>query len=352
MASWGVAIGDLTTEEITPLSCGMVPGIIQTTLRAEIWAMISACRYAAKLNVPCSFCIDNDLLYSRVCRFRARDCWFKANQKDSDLWATLYEAVRSIRHRIDVIIKVVSHQEIHDNLSWVDRWCIRGNNAADSLATYAVFTEPLTWQLWQQVNAEISELQVFKAAVHQTIIQIGKMAIKNRKSYAKEAPPQQPRLTREDIAEVVPLVLPEAVPLRWKFDGLDVFVHWFNSQFDSQSPIRLVSWFQLAILHAFDGHAPFAYRSSSKRWYQGPSPDRCGDFVKRSNHLSKVIRGLYGISESDCRVLHIRPSSEPLQFWTQCIAFRINPSRLQLADDLLQESQRTFRTVKSLRGLD
>ena len=352
LASWGVAIGDPSTDQIQPLSCGMVPGMVQNTLRAEIWAMISACRYAAKMCVPCSFCIDNDLVFKRVCKFKNRECWFKVNQKDSDLWAMLYEAVRSIRHRIDIILKVVSHQEFHDSLPWVDQWCIRGNNAADSIATHAVLVEPRTWQLWQQVHAEISELKTFKMAVHQTIIAVGKKAVRNRKSYANEAPPRQPRITREDIAEIGELKIPDEVPLRWKFHRLPAFVKWFNNNFDHQSPVRLVSWFQLAILHAHDGHAPFAYQSSSKRWFQGPSSDRCGDFVKRSNHLSKVIRGLYGVSKTECRVLHIRPASDVLQFWTQCIAFRICPQKLALADDLLRESQDVYRTVRSLRGLD
>lgn len=237
-------------------------------------------------------------------------------------------------------------------MSWAEGWCVRGNNAADSLATYAVFTEPNTWRLWQQVHAEISDLQIFKAAVHQTILEVGKKAVRNRMTYAKEAPPQQARLTREDISEVGVLVLPEVVPLRWRFQQLPEFVEWYNGLFDSQAPIKLVSWFQLAILHAHDGHAPFAYKASAKRWFQGPSPDRCGDFVKRSNHLSKVIRGLYSISTSDCKVLHIRPASDTLQFWTQCIAMRIRPERLVLADDLMKESQEVYRTVRSLRGLD
>ena len=352
LASWGVALGDPTTDQIAPLSCGMVPGIVQTTLRAEIWAMISACRYAAKLTVPCSFCIDNDLVFTRVCKFRDKDCWFKSNQKDSDLWASLYEAIRCIRPRIDVIVKVVSHQELNDNMPWEEQWCIRGNNAADSLATFAVFREPKTWKLWQQVNAELSELQVFRVAIQQTLIEVGKKAVKNKKSYAAEAPPQPARLNREDISEAEPLALPEFIPLRWRFQKLAEFVDWWNGNFDRQAPIRLVSWFQLAILHAHDGHAPFAYQSSAKRWYQGPSPDRCGDFVKRGNHLSKVVRGLYGISQKSCRVLHIRPASETLQFWTQCLAIRILPSRLELADDLLKESQEVYRTVRSLRGLD
>eukprot|EP00435_Cladocopium_sp_Y103_P036129 s1411_g9.t1 len=46
LASWAVVLANHTFTEFQPLANGLVPGWIQTALRGEIWATISACEFA------------------------------------------------------------------------------------------------------------------------------------------------------------------------------------------------------------------------------------------------------------------------------------------------------------------
>ena len=134
LASWGVVVGNLETMQMWPVASGGVPGVCQTILRAELTAAISACLFAIQCNRQCSLCLDNDVVHRRVRRYQRKECWFKFNQRDADLWEALSLAVRRLGNNLDVVIKVCSHQQGSETFEDVEQWSFQGNAAADSVA--------------------------------------------------------------------------------------------------------------------------------------------------------------------------------------------------------------------------
>ncbi len=351
LASWGVVVGDLETMQTWPVASGGVPGICQTILRAELIAVISACQFAIQCGRQCSLCIDNDLVFRRVRRYQRKECWFKPNQKDVDLWEALYLAIRRLGPKLDVVIKVCSHQCNSNASDEVEQWCFQGNAAADAVAGLALTDNPRLVQQWERLQSQIAALQILREAMHTCMVNVGRRAVTNKPHEGEVDKIHTPRLTREDIHELGPLD-PEVTPtLRWQFADFSKFVRWWNNLVDPTQPVQLVSWFQLTILmeRSLEGH--FLYKKSAKRWYFQSGRGQ-QNLVGRSNSFSRVIQGLYAQQQSTCKIMHIRPASCAIAFWTQCVALKIQPELLQQSDELLMEGQDIYKTVRALRTYD
>jgi hypothetical protein len=90
---------------------------------------------------------------------------------------------------------------------------------------------------------------------------------------------------------------------------------------------------------------------SKKQWVEGERDTKHIDFVRRTNYLSDWVQGVWRSSDRPIKLLHLRPESNVLQFWTQCLALRIRAGLVQLADEVLMESQVKVSSVRSLRHL-
>lgn len=351
LASWGVVVGNLETMQLWPVASGGVPGVCQTILRAELTAAISACLFAIQCNRQCSLCLDNDLVYRRVRRYQRKECWFKPNQRDADLWEALYLAVRRLGNNLDVVIKVCSHQQGNETSDDVEQWCFQGNAAADSVAGLALIDNFELIQQWQRLQAQIEALQILREMMHSTIVKVGRQAVLSRTGKDEPDKIHEPRVTAADVHTLAPLDPDMSPTLRWQFEGLPKFVGWWNSLMDATQDVQLVSWFQLTILLERKLNVHFHYRSSAKRWDMIAGKGE-HNLVKRANSLSRIIQGLYTQQQSAYKILHIRPASCAISFWTQCVAIRILPDLLQQSDELLMEDQDIYRSVRALRTFD
>ena len=352
-ATWGVVLGSWETEQFSPIASGLVPGLVQTAARAEIMAAISACSFAYRLQTPATLCLDNDLVYKRIRKFRQRECHIKPNQKDADLWFDLQHFVRMLGDKLKLIVKVVSHQHITNDLDEADKWIFKGNSAADHLTSNVEFEYPHVRRIWKQVQKDLKCATLFREALHSTIIRVGLQAVRqHRPEYPQEAPARPARFTEADLVAVQPLVLPDDIPLRYRAENLDQVVTWWNHVTQTGDTEQVVSWFQLvALFEHMTRDRGVWYQGSSKRWYSADT-GKYRNFVLRVNGFSRYIQGLYSLKEISIRVLHIKPNSSVICFWTQCVACKLGAELLRQADDILAEAQPIFRKVKELRTLD
>jgi ribonuclease HI len=81
LASWGVILAFPDQETFWPVSSGLVPGWVQTALRGEIWAVISACTLAIATSKPLYLWTDNDLVFKRVKQFQVKRESYKAQSE-------------------------------------------------------------------------------------------------------------------------------------------------------------------------------------------------------------------------------------------------------------------------------
>ena len=108
-ASWGVILAGPQMENFWLISSGLVPGWIQTALRGEIWAVISAGTLALATCKKVSIWTDNDLVFERVKQFRHKERVIKPNQKHADPWSKLQQVVQPLGPQLVAITKVASH---------------------------------------------------------------------------------------------------------------------------------------------------------------------------------------------------------------------------------------------------
>lgn len=149
IAAWGCVLADPDTLTHWPLASGMLPGFLQTLLRAELMAAISACQAAVKSNRAIVVWVDNDLVYKRLSKFRKMSSMIKVNQKDADLWAQLQDAVLSLGDQFLGVMKVVSRQNPSEAADAFEHWAFAANQAADRLAEQTFARFPIIMDLWQ-----------------------------------------------------------------------------------------------------------------------------------------------------------------------------------------------------------
>ena len=159
---------------------------------------------------------------------------------------------------------------------------------------------------------------IFREHVHKVIITVAQRSFTQPREPEEEQVEQRPRIRPDQVQVFIPEPQEQALTSR-RFAITQQFtiLRWFSSIIDPGAPIKMLSWFQLNALFEFQtGLAGIQYKSSSKRYFLIEGEAR-GNFVKRSNNFSRRWRqGIYG---QNCRVLHLRPTSATLKFWTMCI---------------------------------
>lgn len=355
LATWGVALGQLDSDNFFGISGGLVPGWCQTALRGEIWAVISACKFAFYTNRTFELYIDNDQVFRKVQRFRRKRCSLHPNQKDVDLWSLLQQWLMATKPLLQDVTKVVSHQDEMMAKTEGEAWIMRGNSAADSIASRIPQAYPEVFAVWQQLQHDFSTTAVLRQAVHSTIVAVGMQAVQQRpaKQVVNETK-AKPRVQADQIV-CLNLQFPEVteVPLRYKVPRLENFLAWLRGLEDPASPILLISWFQLSILYDHQmKHPGYRYFKSKKRWLEVTPDMKQSNFLNRTNSLARFIQGLYEMIRWQCKVLHVRPASMAIGFWTQCVAIRIRSDCYDMSEQLLKEHQMSFKSVRSLQSID
>ena len=352
LASWGVVIADDQLQDFWPLAGGIVPGHVQTALRGEVTAAISACEFAMQTGRELFLWTDNDLVYKRILRFQKKLCYFKPNQKDADLWKTLYDRVRQLGALFQGITKVCSHQDASTAEDEYEEWVFRGNVAADHVAETAVYQHVGIYKLWQSLQQEIAQIHLLRNHIHKTLILVGKHAVRAGTSKTPDKQHAE-RISREEIAEADFSAIPfDNLPNKYMYPHAEELLGWLAQLIDPSEPVRCVSWFQVNVIFEHQTRrAGVRHIKSKKQWVEGERDMKHTDFVRRTRYLADWIQGIWKHFQRPLKLLHLRPESNVLQFWTQCLALRIRSGLLQLADEVLMEAQPKVTSVRSLRHL-
>ena len=351
LSTWGVALGQFHDLQPWPLASGVVSGWIQSSLRGELSAVIAACNAGLQCDRPLVLWIDNDLVFRRVKTMQEKGGWVKPNQKDADLWIIVQRQIQALGPRLQQVCKVVSHQDHAGADSNAEQWIFAGNDAADALATAAIANYPALQQTWNTLQSDLGNLRVLRQAVHQTLIKVGRHAI-----YSKSKPQQTesrgPRITQDDIPEfALPDFRSNPVADLYSFEGVETVCRWLETLVQQPESPKLISWFQLNALFEHQTGLPGVINNTKTKQWSCLACRTQQNFVQRTNRLSRWIQGVVASSGGSCRPRHLRPQSQAVQFWTQCLRIRLSGELLDLADRLLSAHQPHYNSVQSLRGI-
>ena len=114
LASWAFCIANLEADRFDSGASGILSGMYQTPLRAEIQAAVEAIKFACQHGRKFCLWTDNQQVFDRIKRYilpEARPPLPK--QRDHDLWGLLFSCVGRGRELFQDVVKVVSHLDIH-----------------------------------------------------------------------------------------------------------------------------------------------------------------------------------------------------------------------------------------------
>ena len=262
LAGWAV----LNASTDTVLSCGVLPGQLQTTPRAELTAIISALRWVLLTRTQATLWVDAKNIVSGVQVLLAGRGLFRDD--NLDLWHTVKGLVQQLPGDGVRIVHIPSHLDETLTESPLEDWIARMNNHVDLQAQLVNSNRPLDFlevhsraydhQQWQQRTLRALRAVHFGIAAAQMKAE-GQSDMGD--SLGPSEPALPPGLHREEL-------LSESLSIGWRTQLQQVQcklpISFFSDvcQFlialdDASETIFTVSWLELVFVHELMGGFDF-----------------------------------------------------------------------------------------------
>lgn len=112
---------------------GWLFGLCQTSVRAELYAVSRAIRYAAVHSQPIHVWSDCQAVVSRLGRLLTGGK-VRPNSPNADLWLRIAEDLASVGSSAVQITKVAAHKDVKLAMSPLEEWCFLHNQFSDHAA--------------------------------------------------------------------------------------------------------------------------------------------------------------------------------------------------------------------------
>ena len=191
LATWGWVLGDLTLQTCWPLADGGVPGLWQSVVRAEIFAVLSVTRFISRYPRRTRIWCDNQLVVDRLQQALDGQLVCGSTLHDHDLWSRVQFYLRNCASFVSVH-KVYSHQE-QAGLSDAEAWIVEGNQAADDTANLAYQALPPHVQTaWRHASSLTGRLHSAHLSLVQHMSRVAQLSIQFGKVRLVDAPLHPP----------------------------------------------------------------------------------------------------------------------------------------------------------------
>ena len=194
LASWSVVLGSLALQELpTALCSGVLPTIIQTSFRAEIFAFLNALRIVEASQGD--FCVWTDCegVRTRVLKFLDGAAPPSAMASNCDLWKPLWQLLQQVKGRVQVR-KVPAHDDCDRAQDVVHEWAVIQNDAADAAAKLANMTRSEEfWALWDSVRLQCNVESRRAETILALHAAVGHKASRSKSNFSKNSFSCNPR---------------------------------------------------------------------------------------------------------------------------------------------------------------
>eukprot|EP00438_Fugacium_kawagutii_P016731 Skav205930 [mRNA] locus=scaffold2739:23288:24878:- [translate_table: standard] len=178
VASWACtcAGGQLLDRAHELLAAGVVPGLLQTAYRGELWATYTACLAIQDLRCAVTLWSDNGAVVYGL-RKLLRGKKVRPNRPHRDLWDKIAAVVARIGSRLRVC-KVLSHADLDRATDECEQWAFWHNAIVDGYAHLANQTRGSAFQrLWQQVKEALDHQRQDLKAVLQVHLRTARASL-------------------------------------------------------------------------------------------------------------------------------------------------------------------------------
>ena len=328
ITSWGWVLGDIQEGHFWPVAEGGTPGLWQTVVRAEIFAVLSVIRFVRQFPRKTRIWCDNQLVVDRLQQLldNKLDCTYLLH--DHDLWTQIERSIDGHRHLVSVR-KVCSHQDV-GNLSAAEEWIASGNIAADTAATNAFnVLPPSVRDLWAKASADIKVLHQAHHSMLQHMARVSFLSIQFGKQRLVDAAPepyQQP--PQVFLAECV-CEAARKLTRSFQFEGSERVFQWLKQIEDVEAPVKQICFPELLI--AFQQQTGlvgvesiYTTKHNHRQWRLRSHFDEYS-FGEVHRSFSAFCCSIIKLAKPGWKITHGRSSSYRFQYWTGILVVAIQP---------------------------
>ena len=345
-AAWAVtmALSDGATLDHVVLGCGHLAGLIQTSYRSELTAMLVALKVAGQAQVHTRIWTDCQAVLSKFQKI-AKGWTPGCNTSHGDLWHQVVDAYRSLPCGMVQCGKVISHGDGGQSTSFVEDWCFWHNQLVDSAAS--AFNQKRSDRFWTDWHKVASDL-VFHRQVHYDILQV---ILKVGQIESKFLGQQHVSGTDASVGRHTGGPANGHVPLQWEFSdtlikrcltsNLVPLHHWWTKVVVPAFTTERYEWIsgiQMYIDYCFavGGQGPIMHKG---RWLEGT--DEVWDqytsasFSRRIKMFLTLWKAYIKENRLVVPAALKRPRSAGASFWCQCYQLPWSTERLLDVDRIL-----------------
>lgn len=349
-AAWSVVFAPaeaLSADECRVVDSGVLPGLIQSAYRAEVYAVLRALESCRCLTSKVSLWSDCEAVIKRL-RKCIKGYMPRVNSPHADLWIQIFHLISQYPFGHVCVFKVAAHCNEHDATNCVEEWCHRNNNLADRTAVRANFLRPASfWTLLEQHLDALTVAREISRHVQHVQLEISRVQVR----YA------------DDIETPCVQVAWEPVPaceVDWSFHCLPaaaarwygqrmvrLLVSWFFQCVDPvASPVVWISHYQLYL--DFQMATGEVGPIHLKTWADGSALPLVGlrdfPFKRRVRWFIKVLREILRHMHISIPMKSGRPHSESIAMHTGIWAIPWPKLRVDLVDSWICERLQSAAT--------
>ena len=199
VAAWGVVLASPFHANWTfgcqgVLGCGPLPGLVQTSYRAELYALGFILHHAALQGAKVQVFSDCLGVINRFYLLTWGKSKLKVNSASSDLWQWVLNSVEKLGLENIQLHKTPAHRKVASAVTRHEAWLFWNNGAADSVAKSANLNR--STMFWQRWEAHVRSVMAADELHRQTVLLHLRVAMKSVGDDAKQ--------TLDEVAVAVP----------------------------------------------------------------------------------------------------------------------------------------------------
>ena len=367
-ASWAVtmALTDGATLDHAVLGCGHLSGLIQTSFRSELTALIVALQVVQKKGVRARIWTDCQAVlnkYHKVSRGWTPSC----NSSHSDLWTQVVDIFRALPVGIVSCGKVVSHGDCNQTTSGIEDWCFWHNQLADAAA--GSFNQRRSEQFWVDWQRAATDL-VFYRQVHEdillVILKVGQLEANFLGKKLQGANEAHPGVRHSGGPDPARIAGDGHVPLEWKWSeklskrcllsNLMPLHRWWTTVVVPMFATERYEWISgiqmyIDFCFAVNGQGPIMLHGRWQEWNdQVWQLHATTTFARRIKMFLTLWKAYITDNHLVVPAVLRRPRSAGVAFWCQCYQLPWPSERLLEVDRiLLQINGRQLPTLANVQ---
>eukprot|EP00438_Fugacium_kawagutii_P033613 Skav216189 [mRNA] locus=scaffold5649:139693:141654:- [translate_table: standard] len=368
LAAWGAVLA-APCDEHWAMDCpdvlggDVLPGLIQTAFRAELYAVGFVLHHAAchKVSIriwsDCKGVVSRFQLYSRGLKLRP-------TSPNADLWEWVLASVEQLGLDRVELRKTEAHRHVSEAKTREQCWRFFHNGAADRTARVANGDRPSAfWDLWERLASQFRLARSWHAEVTRLHVEVAKFCTKQTEiATPDESAPAEPRSVRQfDMVYEEPSVVRTALPVTSRIYGFSMtqrLAHWWRRRISGHGSraLQWVSFGQLYVDYQLSTGCPGPVKHG-KQWLD------CGlhtflsaeqfNFCQRTEWFRLALKRLWKEQGITVGLAQRRPTNTAILAQIPCCSVGWDEWCLQQADGWMGQQLKGIvaRSAKVLKNL-